>query len=599
MTETREAARSGPVEETVRSAPAKDVAPTVPTASKLARWRYLTLAIVLSATFMQLLDVSIVSIAIPPIQADLRASYSEIELLVGGYLLTFACALLVGGRLGDVYGRKRLFMLGMAGFTAASALCGLAGEPTTLVVARLLQGLFSGLMFPQVLSVIQVVFRPAERQRVYGIYGATLGVATILGPLLGGLLIQADLFNTGWRMIFLINLPLGIAALVLGLWFLPDSKARDARRVDLLGATLVTVGLFLLVLPLTVGRDAGWPAWTFLMLAAGVVVLGVFVGHQRQRSNCRCADRHEVPLIPWSMLRRRCVSVGLLLNLVFFLGIAPFFFYFIIYLQTGAGFSALEAGLATLPIALAAAVASAFSEPLARRLGRSGLAVGCVLMTLGMSLIILTLHLEGGRPQVWSFVGDLIIAGFGLGLFVSLTTSVVLSDVRNDEAGAASGALATMQQAGGAIGIAVVGVLFFGLIGANANHATGAQTATLRAALGAVTLPVQATDEIVEGFRACFFDRANQKYHSATPESCRLAQQRADQQMAHVSPEVKAAVGRAVETASSNALAKDFTRSTAQTTLYEVAVFAAAFLLVLALPRTDPTRIETLPPGGA
>ncbi|MEH1125641.1 MFS transporter [Micromonospora sp. CPCC 206061] len=584
--------------ETVRAAPAKDVSPAAPTASQSARWRYLTLAIVLSATFMQLLDVSIVSIAIPPIQADLRASYSEIELLVGGYLLTFACALLVGGRLGDVYGRKRLFMIGMAGFTATSALCGLAGEPTTLVVARLLQGLFSGLMFPQVLSVIQVVFRPAERHRVYGIYGATLGIATILGPLLGGLLIQADLFNTGWRMIFLINLPIGIAALVLGVWFLPESKARDARRVDLLGATLVTVGLFLLVLPLTVGRDAGWPAWTFLMLATSVAVLAVFVGHQRQRSRCRCADRHEVPLIPWSMLRRRAVSVGLLLNLVFFLGVAPFFFYFIIYLQTGAGFSALEAGLATLPIALAAAVASAVSEPLARRLGRSGLAAGCVLMTLGMGLIILTLHLEGGRPQIWSFVGDLIIAGFGLGLFVSLTTSVVLTGIRNDEAGAASGALATMQQAGGAIGIAVVGVLFFGLIGANANHASAAQTATLRAALTAATLPVQAADEIVEGFRACFLDRANQKDLSATPESCRLAQQRADKQMAHASPDVKAAVGRAMETASRNALAKDFTRSTAQTTLYEVAVFAAAFLLVLALPRTDPTRIETLPPGG-
>jgi EmrB/QacA subfamily drug resistance transporter len=594
MTETREATRPLPEEETVRPV---SLAP--PMAPARWRWRYLTLAIVLSATFMQLLDVSIVSIAVPPIQADLRASYSEIELLVGGYLLTFACALLVGGRLGDVHGRKRLFLLGMAGFTAASALCGLAAEPTTLVVARLLQGAFSGLMFPQVLAVIQVVFTPAERHRVYGIYGATLGVATILGPLLGGLLIHADLFDTGWRMIFLINLPIGLAALGLGVRFLPESKARDARRVDLLGATLVTVGLFLLVLPLTVGRDAGWPAWTFLMLAASLVILVIFVGYQRQRSTCRCDNQHGVPLIPWSMLRRRSVSVGLLLNLVFFLGIAPFFFYFIIYLQTGAGFSALDAGLATLPIALAAAVASALSEPLARRLGRPGLAAGCALMALGMSLIILTLHLEGDRPQAWSFVGELIIAGFGLGLFVSLTTSVVLTGIRTDEAGAASGALATMQQAGGAIGIAIIGVLFFGLIGANANRASGTQAALLRDTLTAATVPAQAADDIVGGFRACFFDRANQKDLSATPESCRQAQQRADEQMAYASPQVRIAVGKALEVASSNALAKDFTRSAAQATLYEVVVFTAAFLLVLALPRSTAARTETRPPAGA
>src|SRR3954469_22060999 len=237
---------------TVPQSARMDAAPETPSG---LRSPYLVLAIVLSATFVQLLDASIVSIAIPPIQADLNASYAELELMVGGYLLTFACALLVGGRLGDVYGRKRLFLIGMAGFTAASAMCGFAPGPTTLVVARLLQGLSSGLMFPQVLSVIQVTFPPDRRHRAYAIYGATLGVASILGPLVGGLLIEADLFGTGWRMIFLVNVPVGLAALVLGVFLLPRYRAQGLRRVDPVGAMLATLGLFLLVLPLTIGRD--------------------------------------------------------------------------------------------------------------------------------------------------------------------------------------------------------------------------------------------------------------------------------------------------------------------------------------------------------
>ncbi|MFL5863126.1 MAG: MFS transporter [Solirubrobacteraceae bacterium] len=551
------------------------------------------LAIVLSATFMQLLDVSIVSIAVPPLQADLGATYSELQLVVGGYLLTFACALLVGGRLGDTYGRRKLFLIGMAGFTAASALCGLAPDPTTLVIARLAQGLFSGLMFPQVLSVIQVTFPPDQRARVYGIYGATLGAASILGPLLGGLLIGADLFGTGWRMIFLVNLPIGLAALALGIPFLPESKARDAGRVDLPGAALVAAGLFLVVLPLTIGGDVGWPAWTYLMLVTGLLPLAVFARRQRRRSlwrhYVRCADP---PLIPWSLFWYRSFTVGLLLNVVFFLGVAPFFFYFVIYLETGAGFSPLRAGLTVLPVALASALASPAAAAIGRRHGRLGLAVGCALLALGMGGLVVTLRHAGDQPSMWSFVPALVLVGSGLGVFGSLITSVVLGCIGDNEAGTASGALATVQQVGGAIGVAVAGVLFFSFIGINADRASSSQVAELQGALSAADLPSETIQHTVDGYRTCFRDRAHQKDHSATPATCARGRQQVDLALVGAPPQAKDLVGSALEAAGKGGVTRDLTRSTEQTTLYEVAVFTLAFLLVLALPRSTP------PPSG-
>nr|AHE14650.1 putative transporter EspT1 [uncultured bacterium] len=546
------------------------------------------LAVVLSATFMQLLDASIVSIAVPPLQADLGTTYSELQLVVGGYLLTFACALLVGGRLGDTYGRRNLFLIGMAGFTAASALCGLAPDPTTLVIARLVQGLFAGLMFPQVLSIIQVTFPPDQRTRVHGIYGATLGVASILGPLLGGLFVEADLFGTGWRMIFLVNIPIGLAALAVGVVVLSESKARDAGRVDLPGAASVGAGLFLVVLPLTIGGHMGWPVWTYMMLVGGLLSLAVFVRRQRRRSLWQhYVRRADAPLIPWALFWYRSFTVGLVLNLVFFSGVAPFFFYFIIYLETGAGFSPLRAGLTVLPVAVASAVASPAAAAIGRRHGRLGLAVGCALLALGMGGLVMTLRHTGDQPSLWLFVPALLLVGLGLGVFGSLVTSVVLDSIGDNEAGAASGALATAQQVGGAIGVAIVGVLFFGLIGINADRASSSQVTELKGALAAADLPPATIQSTVDGFRTCFRERAHQKDVSATPAACLRGRQEVDRALVGASPQVKELVGTALEAAGKRSVTRDFTRSTAQTTLYEIAVFALALLLVLALPRSQ------------
>src|SRR5215472_5484620 len=224
--------------------------------------RWPALWCVLTAAFMVLLDISIVNVAIPSIQQNLHASFGEVQLVLAGYALAYAVLLITGGRLGDIYGRKRMFMLGMGGFVVASALCGLAQNPTMLVTSRVLQGLMAALMYPQVLSVIQVLFPPRERGKAFGIFGAIIGLATISGPLAGGLIIRDDLSGGAWRWIFLVNLPIGIAALSAAWRVLPESRAPQATRLDLWGVGIVTAGLGLLVYPLVEGRDLGWPVWS-------------------------------------------------------------------------------------------------------------------------------------------------------------------------------------------------------------------------------------------------------------------------------------------------------------------------------------------------
>ncbi|HEY5986103.1 MAG TPA: MFS transporter, partial [Streptosporangiaceae bacterium] len=238
--------------------------------------RWVALAVVLIAGFMQLVDISIVNVAIPSIQRDLDTTYAQIQWVLAGYQLAFAVTLITGGRLGDIFGRKRLFMLGMAGFTLASALCGLAQSPGMLIGSRVFQGLMGAVMFPQTLSVIQVTFPPRERGTAFGMFGATIGLATITGPLVGGLLINGDLLGLEWRPIFLVNVPIGVIALAAAARLLHESRAPDAIRTDLVGVGIVSAGLLLLVYPLVQGRDLDWPPWTFISMAAAVPVLAGF-----------------------------------------------------------------------------------------------------------------------------------------------------------------------------------------------------------------------------------------------------------------------------------------------------------------------------------
>jgi EmrB/QacA subfamily drug resistance transporter len=279
--------------------------------------RWPTLIILLLAAFMNLLDVSIVNIAIPSIQRDLHASYADVQWALAGYTLAYALVLITGGRLGDTFGRKRLFLIGVAGFTIMSALCGAAQTPGMLIACRVAQGAMGAIMVPQVLAVIQIIFPPAERIKALAGFGITAGLGTVSGPLLGGLLIQHSLFGLSWRPIFLINVPVGILAVIAASVLVRESRAPRPPRLDPGGVALVSAALLLLLYPLVQGRQYGWPTWTFVSMAVSAPVFALFVLYERAK-----ARRDGSPLIEMSLFRERGFSAGMAIAISFFLGIA-------------------------------------------------------------------------------------------------------------------------------------------------------------------------------------------------------------------------------------------------------------------------------------
>jgi EmrB/QacA subfamily drug resistance transporter len=533
--------------------------------------RWAALAVVLAAGFMQLVDISIVNVAIPSIQRDLDATYSQIQWVLAGYQLAFAVMLITGGRLGDIYGRKRLFMIGMSGFTLASALCGLAQSPEMLIGSRVLQGLFGAIMFPQILSVIQVTFPPKERAGAFGMFGATIGLATIMGPLVGGLLIEADLFGLQWRPIFLVNVPIGILALAAAARYLIESRAPRALRLDPIGVAIVTAGLLLLVYPLVQGRDLDWPLWTFLSMAAAVPVLVAFAVYERHKKRLDGS-----PLIDLDLFRQRSFVPGLAVAGIFFMGIPAFFLIFSLWLQIGLGFSALHAGVTGVPFAVGSALASAASVRLAPALGRRVLSAGSLLLVAGMAGLIWTVDHYGGAVHSWQLIPALLVCGLGLGLVIAPLVNVVLAGIRDQDAGAASGVLSTVQQVGGAVGVALIGVIFFGLLGSQAAAVADDVIPGLQRDLQAAGLPPAVTQQLAAGFRTCFEDRANAKDPSAVPASCARAQAQGQSQ-----PQLAQVVGTAADDARRQSFSQAFQRSL----LFEIGVFLASFLLVFLLPQ--------------
>jgi EmrB/QacA subfamily drug resistance transporter len=415
------------------------------------RRRRLALLVVLLALFMDLLDNTIVNVALPPIQRELGASAAALQWVAAGYALAFALALVTGGRLGDIFGRKRVFLIGVGCFTLASALCGIAQSPGQLVAARVAQGIGAALMVPQVLSIIQVLFPPGERARAMAAFGALAGLATVGGPILGAVLTDGDVAGLGWRSIFLVNVPVGLLATVAAAVVVPESKAEHANRLDLPGVALVTLGLLLLVYPLVQGRELGWPLWTYGSMAGSLVVLGGFVAYQRRRT--------DSPLVVLDLFRHRSFSGGLLVSLLFFGGVMGYFLVFTVYLQAGLGFSVLRAGLAGIPWGAAVPLFAGVSLGLfAPRLGRSALQIGLLLVTVSMAWQMV---LAGPGVTVLSLAPALVVGGAGMGLIVALLFDFTLADVPVRDAGSASGLGTTVQQVGAAVGIAAIGAVFF------------------------------------------------------------------------------------------------------------------------------------------
>jgi EmrB/QacA subfamily drug resistance transporter len=530
--------------------------------------RWIVLFVVMTAAFMVLLDISIVNVAIPSIQRNLGASFGQIQLVLAGYQLAYAVVLITGGRLGDIYGRKRLFMTGMAGFVLASASCGLARNADMLVISRVVQGLMAAMMYPQVLSTLQVVFPPRERAAAFGTFGAVIGVATITGPLLGGVLIGTQTDTERWRWIFLVNLPVGIAALAAAFFLLRETRAPRARRLDIGGMLIISVALGLLVYPLVQGREQGWPGWAFVMMALSLPAFVLFVLYERVKT-----QRDGSPLVELSMFRDRAFTVGNLLSAIFFSSIPAFFLIFSLTLQIGLGFSALRAGLTTVPWAIGTSTASAMSVRLAPRLGKRILWIGSAVMILGMLGILLTIRARGSALSGPELAPALLVAGLGMGCIIAPLINIILAGISQGDAGSASGVLTTMQQVGGAMGVAVVGVIFFGLIGSRADSTAANVAPQLRTELAATGLPAPAINSAVSRFLVCFHDRASEPDPAVPPPSCSQPAQGSN-------PAVTAAFQRA----SSVALADDFETSLERALLYPIGVFAATFVLVFFLP---------------
>ncbi|MFE9178506.1 MFS transporter [Streptomyces sp. NPDC007126] len=455
--------------------PAKSAGPAGPTEPAESaepgagdRRRWFALAIVMTAAFMDLVDVTIVNIAIPSIQKDEGATFSQVQWITAGYALAFAAGLITGGRLGDIHGRKRVFLVGIGGFTLASALCGLAANPEMLVASRILQGGMAALMVPQVLSIVHATFPAHERGKVFGLFGAIVGLGAVSGPLLGALLTEWNLFGLEWRPIFLINLPVGIAGLVLGSRFITESKAPRALRLDLIGVALVTLGLLMLIYPLTRGEELGWPLWGHLSMAGSVVVLAVLVAYERRKS-----ARDGSPLVELSLFRVKSFAAGIAVQTVFGVALGIFFLVWTLYLQYGLGWSPLRAGLTGVPFSIAVSTAAGISvQKLVPRFGRKVLQAGALVMAAGVLLYIWESGHYGLAITSWQMAPPLVVMGVGMGLIVAPLTDAVLSQVPREHAGAASGLINTVQQMGNALGLGLVSVVFFGTM---SDHLTPAR----------------------------------------------------------------------------------------------------------------------------
>ncbi|WP_067722321.1 MFS transporter [Nocardia yamanashiensis] len=479
--------------------------------------RWIAFAVVLAAGFMDLLDVTIVNVAVPSIQNDLQAQYSQIEWIIAAYVLSFAAVLITGGRLGDIYGRKRLFLLGMAGFTLASAACGLATDPAMLIGSRFVQGAMAGLMVPQILAIIRVTFPKHERAKAIAIYSGVGGSASAVGLSLGGLLVQWDLFGLGWRPIFLVNIPVGIAALIAASIVMRDSRSAHAPKLDIVGMVLAVSGVLLLVYPLTEGRRLDWPAWTFVMIAAAFAVFAAFLAYERRRARTTGS-----PLIDLELFRSRPFTVGLSAWLLFWIAFGGFFLIWTLFMQAGLGWSPMRAGLTSVFFAVGAGIGAGVSvSALAPKFGKWVLMIGTLITAAGFGLYGWMAMRYTSDFASWQMVLPLVVTGVGFGIVVAPTIDMLLGQIPDREAGSASGLLNTGQQLGMALGVALVGILFFTQLDQDSARGVDAVTAQTRTELAAAGLPVSAQDEILAGFRACVQDRSAEVDPSVVPASCR------------------------------------------------------------------------------
>lgn len=429
------------------------------------RTRWLILAVVLAAECMDLIDSTVVNVAAPQIARQFHASSTSLQWIVGGYPLAIAVGLITGGRLGDLIGRRRMFIIGAIGFVAASTVCGLAPDTGVLIAARLVQGGFAALMLPQGFGILREVFPADEQQSAFAVFGPVIGLSAVLGPILGASLIKWDLFGSGWRLVFLINIPLGLAAIVGALRVVPPSKPDHGTKLDLTGTALVSSFAVLLVFPLIQGREYGWPWWSFLSMAAGAGFLVGFAVQQRRRDRAG-----QAPLVTPSVFGHRGFTGGMSFAMLFFGGFGGVLLCSTLFLQIGQRFTPIHAALVTVPMTIGLVIGSGLSGGvLGPRFGRIVLQAGVLVAAVGWALVVVALR-GNGTVGFLDFMPGLFVAGLGFGLIVAPMFDVILASVTDAETGSASGVLNAGQQLATSIGVAVLGTIFFDSVGGGDFH---------------------------------------------------------------------------------------------------------------------------------
>nr|WP_055510039.1 MFS transporter [Nonomuraea pusilla] len=423
-----------------------------------SRSAWLALAVLLVGAFMALLDTTIVNVAIPTIYTSLKASESTLSWVLSGYMLAYGLALIPAGRLGDRYGHKPVFVIGLILFTLTSAACAFAQNDLQLNLARAAQGLSAGIFYTSITAFIHLMFPGSVRGKALAIMGSVIGVSSAVGPLAGGLIIEAFGQENGWRYIFGVNLPIGVVAVLAALWLLPAGGRTDEDdRADWAGLVILTVALIVLLVPLVEGHDQGWPLWSYLISVLSLPLLGLFALWER-----RVVARGGNPLVPPHLFHSSAFTGGVVLALVYFAAFTSIFFTISLLWQAGLDATALQSGLLLMTFAIGTIIGAAQSDELAARFGRTVLIIGLALVTLSMvSILVLLAVVTPSDLRGWTLVAPLVVGGIGSGLFIPPNMDFIVATVSRDDAGAASGVIGTMQRVGSAIGIAVTGRLLF------------------------------------------------------------------------------------------------------------------------------------------
>lgn len=460
-----------------------------PSLPKPSRLQWFVLLTVLGADIMDLLDSTIVNVGAPSIARDLHATSTELQWVIAGYTLAMAVALITGGRLGDLYGRRRIFLIGIGAFTVFSALSSAAVDPQMLVTARALQGLSAALMLPQGLAIIRSVFPADQAGAAMGIFGPVMGIAATVGPILGGALVQANLFGSQWRSVFWVNVPLGLLALVCALRVVPKDTphGEDAPKLDVLGMLLSGLGMLLLVYPLIQGREKGWPVYMFVLMAASVPVFALFGLQQRSR-----VRTGRTTLVELSLFRKPAFVGGQLFGIFFFCGMGALFLVLMLHLQLSLGYSSLHAGLTGLPFSLGAAVGAGLGGGLlAPKYGRRVLHGGVIAMCIGLIAIALSVRHWGAGLTSLQLAPSYGVAGLGMGFLIASYFGIIVSSIDDEETGSAGGVMNALQQLGNTLGAALFGTLYFdGLSSGHTSVASATDTLLWAAAVTALCIPL-------------------------------------------------------------------------------------------------------------